>query len=372
MLTGTLGIRLVLLIGKTIPLPAPAPLTTALRNVQVTTDDQRRDGFQIRFTVGRDAVVDSSIVASGIVDPLTRVVIGVLFGPVPQVLIDGVVTNHELSPGDEPGTSTLTVTGSDLSKLFTLDERNEEYPNQPDFVIAAQVMARYATYGIIPAPAPTSDFPIQIDRIPRQTENDFDFLTRIAERNGFVFFIQPVTIGVTTAYLGPQPRIGLPQPAITVGMGPSTNATGLGFSYDGLAPVGVKGSFVEPFFKTSIPLPALPPLKVPPLALKPAPAHRTVLTRDTGDKNPIQAGLAGLAASTNAPDAVTAQGTLDAARYGHALRARGLVGVRGAGLSYDGLYYVRSVTHTIERGKYSQSFQLSREGHISTLPVVPT
>ena len=58
--------------------------------------------------------------ATGIVDPLTRVVIGVLFGAVPDVLIDGVVTNHELSAGDEPGTSTLTVTGSDLSKLFSI------------------------------------------------------------------------------------------------------------------------------------------------------------------------------------------------------------------------------------------------------------
>ncbi len=369
-MVGALGVRLVLLVGKTIPLPAPAALTTALRNVTVTTSDRTGDGFQIRFTVGRDAVVDSSLVATGIVDPLTRVVIGVLFGAVPDVLIDGVVTNHELSAGDEPGTSTLTVTGSDLSKLFSLDERNEQYPNQPDFVIAAQVMARYATYGIVPAPAPTTDFPIQIDRIPRQQENDFDFLTRIARRNGFVFYVEPVTLGVSTAYLGPENRIGLPQPAITIGMGASTNAHGVSFSYDGLAPVGVKGSFVEPFTKISIPLPALPPLKVPPLALKPAPAYRTVLTRDTAQRNPVQAALAGLAQATNAPDAITGRGTLDTARYGHALRARRLVGVRGAGLSYDGLYMVHGVTHTIERGKYSQAFQISREGTVSTTPVV--
>ena len=32
-MVGALGVRLVLLVGKTIPLPAPAALTTALRNV---------------------------------------------------------------------------------------------------------------------------------------------------------------------------------------------------------------------------------------------------------------------------------------------------------------------------------------------------
>jgi hypothetical protein len=48
-----------------------------------------------------------------------------------------------------------------------------------------------------------------------------------------------------------------------------------------------------------------------------------------------------------------------------------LVGVRGAGFAYDGFYYVDSVTHSIKRGEYKQSFKLSRNGLISTLPRVP-
>ena len=44
----------------------------------------------------------------------------------------------------------------------------------------------------------------------------------------------------------------------------------------------------------------------------------------------------------------------------------------GAGLPYDGLYFVRQVTHTIVPGtSYTQSFSLSREGTVSTLPAVP-
>ena len=56
---------------------------------------------------------------------------------------------------------------------------------------------------------------------------------------------------------------------------------------------------------------------------------------------------------------------------GDVLRARSLVGVRGAGLAFDGLYYVSEVTHRIQRGEYKQDFKLVRNGLISTLPEVP-
>ena len=59
-------------------------------------------------------------------------------------------------------------------------------------------------------------------------------------------------------------------------------------------------------------------------------------------------------------------------RYGGLLKSRQLVGVRGAGLPFDGLYYVKSVTHEIKRGAYKQSFTLARNALISTVPTVPT
>jgi hypothetical protein len=58
-------------------------------------------------------------------------------------------------------------------------------------------------------------------------------------------------------------------------------------------------------------------------------------------------------------------------RYGHILKARGLVGVRGAGQAFDGLYFVKNVTHTIKKGEYKQSFTLTRNGLVSTVPSVP-
>jgi len=67
---------------------------------------------------------------------------------------------------------------------------------------------------------------------------------------------------------------------------------------------------------------------------------------------------------------VTVSGELESVRYGNVLRPRGLVGLRGAGRTYDGTYYVRSVTHSISQLSYRQSFSLSREGTGALLPVV--
>ena len=47
-----------------------------------------------------------------------------------------------------------------------------------------------------------------------------------------------------------------------------------------------------------------------------------------------------------------------------------LVGLRGAGYTYDGFYYVKSVTHSITRGEYKQNFSLTREGVGSISPAV--
>ena len=70
-------------------------------------------------------------------------------------------------------------------------------------------------------------------------------------------------------------------------------------------------------------------------------------------------------------DCAFGSGALEVARYGHVLQARALVGVRGAGLAYDGLYFVTKVTHDIRRGGYTQQFSLARNGLISTVPAVP-
>jgi len=370
MFENVLGIRLLLLIGKTVPLPASADVMNALTRVEVSNDAQSGDGFQMTFSLGKDTVLDYNLMLAGSLEPMKRVIVGVLFGAVPEVLIDGIITHHQFQPSNEPGQSTLTVTGKDVSVMLDLKEKNAKFENQPDFVIVTRLLIEYAQYGLVPQVTSTADVPIMIQRIPRQQETDMRFIQRLAQRNGYVFYIEPLTLGVNTAYWGPENRLSLPQSALTMNMGPATNLKSLSFARDPLAPVETEGSFVEPFTKMSLPIPSLPSLRVPPLALCPDQPQRKILQRETAGQSPVTAATTALASVTNSPVSVTGTGEIDTLRYGSVLRARKPVGVRGVGFNYDGNYYVSRVTHTIERGKYEQRFSISREGTGSLLPVV--
>jgi len=131
---------------------------------------------------------------------------------------------------------------------------------------------------------------------------------------------------------------------------------------------------LDPFTKKipiPIPVPNINAFK-PPLGARPTPPAKVEFASDVAQQRPDEAARGILGFLMNNAEAITANGSLDVLRYGQILRARMLVGVRGAGLAYDGLYYVNSVTHNIKRGEYKQNFTLARDGLISLTPrVVP-
>ena len=119
-----------------------------------------------------------------------------------------------------------------------------------------------------------------------------------------------------------------------------------------------------------IPIPDITPLN-PPLGLIPPLPVRIEAVQGTDQASPLTAVMMGLAEASRSSDAVFATGTLDVLRYCNILKARKLVGVRGAGVAFDGLYYVSKVTHNIKRGEYKQTFELKRNGLVSTVPAAP-
>ena len=128
--------------------------------------------------------------------------------------------------------------------------------------------------------------------------------------------------------------------------------------------------FQEPFSKApiGIPIPDVTPLN-PPLGLVP-PLPPKIEQPRRHRAHVAAVGADGRASPTPASTATrcSAPAGSTSARYGRLLKSRQLVGVRGAGLPFDGLYYVKSVTHDIERGEYKQSFSLARNALISTVP----
>jgi hypothetical protein len=315
-------------------------------------------------------------VAGGAAPPLVRVVIAVTLNGGTEVLMDGVMTNHEVGGGSADGVPVLTVTGEDLTKVMDyFDFSGIPYPAMPDFARVALILSKYAVLGVIPMVIPSVliDVPIPTSRVPLQRGKDLGYIRELAEKVGYVFYLDPgPAIGVSRAYWGPEIKVGAPQPALNVDMDAHTNVESLSFRFDTESATLPMLLIQEPNTKAPIPIPVPPitPLSPPLGAIPPIPKKLEWIT-GLAKYNPVQAALIGVAKAAKSQEALRANGSLDVLRYGRVLKARKLTGVRGAGTAFDGLYYVRSVTHNIERGKYTQDFELSRNGLVSTLPNIP-
>ncbi len=381
----SLGINLGLLIGPTIPLPAPLSIIDSIQSVEVTNTDEGRDGFQIVFSVGRgglaggggqaDSILDYGLVSNPLLKQFNRIIIMITFEAFPKVLVDGIITHRQLNPSNEPGESTLIITGEDVSIMMDLEEKSETHPNQPDMLIVHKIILSYAQYGLVPVVKPpiSVDVPLIVDRIPTQQSTDLEYIVNLARSHDHIFCIEPTAPGINAAYWGPLDLIGLPQKALSINMGPDTNVSSINFQYNALKPILVNGSVMDRTTNATMPVRTFASLR-PPLSSQPAvlvnqPNVRTKKFRSSG-VNALQAFSIAQSETDRSMDVLTVTGEMDGLIYGNVLRARKLVGVRGAGYGHDGFYYVKNVTHKIMIGSYKQTFTLTREGLGSLTPLV--
>jgi len=370
------GVYLTLMVGPVVPIPVPQVVLDALTGVEVMVNDTGASGFQLTFTLSNDSPLHTLFLLTGSNPiPFMRVIIIATLNGIPNVLMDGVITNQQVAPGGDASHSTLTVTGEDLSALMNQQEFSGlPFPAMPAEARVALTLVKYAFLGIIPLVIPSIllDVPIPTEEIPTQQGTDLAYIRQLADNVGYVFYIDPGPVpGTSIAYWGPQVKVGIPQPALNINMDAFTNVETLTFNFDSQSrtlPV-VLIQNAETKIPIPIPIPEISPLN-PPLGLIPPSPNKIEFLNDTAKLNPIRAALEGLRRASKSTDAVTGSGSLDVIHYGRILKARQLVGVRGAGLAFDGLYYVNSVTHSIKRGEYKQSFKLSRNGLVSIVPQV--
>lgn len=372
------GLHLTLMIGPAVPVPAPKEVVDAITQIQVNHSPQR-SGFQITFAISKESLLLTTLLPAGYFDPLiTRVVIIVTINGLPNAIMDGLVTRQEMTPSSEPGQSTLTITGEDLSLAMDVVQLPRPFPAMPDVVQVYTILAPYVVLGIVPVVIPPFINTVELPTRHHDSQyhaTDREYLRRLAANVGYVFYVDPGPAPMSSiAYFGPDIRLPIPQKALTINWDSADNVTSLSFSLDGLAKKILVATIQDPIAdRVAFPVP-IPNINVlrPPLGARPTPPTKVEFTEDLAGLQPdvaVKKIIGKLMAST---DAITVQGSLDVMRYGQILRARMLVGVRGAGLAYDGMYYVNSVTHTLKRGEYKQNFTLSRDGLISNTPkVVP-
>lgn len=364
-----LGIQLNLRMGPTVAIPVPKIVIEALESVVVSQSDEGRSGFQLTFRVGRGPadIFDNPLLADKLVQANTRVIVTVIHNAAPRVLSDGLVTHQQVVPGQKPGDSKLVITGEDVSLAMDREEKVVEHPALPELLIVPKICLAYAQYGLIPIPVPPLilDPPNPMERIPVQRGTDLEYLKYIAGRYGYVFYVEPgPRPGINLAYWGPPVRIGKPQPPLTVNMGPVTNVKEIHFSYDSQKPVQVSGDVQDGRLNVQLPAQAFNSTRK--LLSQGAPkrdAMRKVLAPPYSGQSLQQMwALAQGLMDASFDQVVHAKGEVDMLCYRGILEPRKLVGLRGAGREYDGTYYVKSVTHHIQKDSYRQSFEITREG----------
>ncbi|MEQ1742865.1 MAG: hypothetical protein ABL869_10275 [Candidatus Nitrotoga sp.] len=375
------GIHLTLMIGPIVPVPVPQMVMNALDSVQVTTAAGSASGFQMSLQFSSKSELNTFFIIAGAMNsgpatPPLRVMLIITLNGTPQPLFDGVMTNVEVHAGSNGSPGTVTVTGEDLTKVMNMfDFSGLPYPAMPIEARVALICAKYAAFGLIPLIIPVlfPDVPIPVDKIPAHRGTDLQYIQQLAEEAGYIFYIEPGPVaGTNIAYFGPEIKVGIPQPALNVDMDALTNVENMSFSFDptkGVLPVVfIQNQLTR--IPIPIPIPNINPLQ-PPLGLLSTSISNIKILKDTAKMNPMQAILRGLNEAKKSQDSVSANGSINVLRYGRPLKARQLVGVRGAGIAYDGLYFVSSVTSTLKRGEFKQSFNLTRNGLVSITPRVP-
>lgn len=358
------GIHFSMLTGLP-PEPVPREIADSFLSAQIKQTTKGRSGFSLTFAFGKTSGARRRF-EKGWFDPPRRMVLTAMVNGKSQVLIDGVITRHEVASSNEPGQSRLVVVGEDLSRLIDLIDFSWifKYPAMPAEARVAIILAKYLPLGMVPIilPSVNVDIPIPTSRIPSHYGTDLQYITHLAQSVGYTFFVEPGLVpGQSFSYWGPEFTLSPPQPPLIVNSDASSNVDNLTFSFDGFSKTLYLMLIRDEKLPVPIPIaiPDVNPLS-PPLGLRPPVPLRVEPLRGISHYNPAQAIMIGLSKAARAAEVITGSGALNVTRYGQPLRPRRLVEVKGAGYPHDGLHFVRSVTHDIKPGEYKQSFTLAR------------
>jgi hypothetical protein len=366
------------------PLPAPPPLITALQKIEVESSTDVASVFRITFGMTQATGIDWDLVGpeyeETIFRPFTPVQIRVLAGiGIPSAIINGYITGQQASYDDQSGASKLEISGMDATVLMNLQEKVMPWPMLPDSQIADAI---FAQHGIIPNTFPTLPTLIEPEGTTTQRGTDIRFLRRLAQRNGYECYVQPnPQTGLDIGYFGPPMNLPVADAVLNVRMSPETNVSEFKVNYDMARPTTAVGLGLD--VKTMAPsaFPSLVPATPPPVAgLYPFGTPMGVDNAVTRSIGPLSQPLIfstetgqfmapGLAAATQgivnrSSWAVVAEGTVGS-DVG-ILHPGGTVNVRGAGIAFNGSYYLTRVSHIIDCTSYVQKFQAKRNALIMT------
>jgi phage protein D len=281
-----------------------------------------------------------------------------------EEVITGYITHVKPSFSPDLTQCTLDVWGMDGSVLMDREEKLQAWPNKKDSDIAAEI---FSLYGMTPETEDTGVTHDEAIATIIQRETDIQFLRRLALRNGFECYVEG-----TTGYFRPPNMEAPPQPVLAVHFGDETNVKRFALEVNGLTPAHVAMFQVDRASKEVLDVtvetgqqPALGQTDAAGLLAMSMRPGRVVVGGVVATGHPEMTALCqGL--YHQGAWFVTGEGEIAANDYGHVLRARRTVTIKGVGETYSGVYYVTHVTHTFTPEGYTQLFRVKRNGLLPT------
>jgi phage protein D len=286
------------------------------------------------------------------------------FGDETEELTSGYLTHVKPVFDPDPTACALELWGMDASVLMDRQEKLKDWPDKKDSEIASEV---FGLYGLTPEVDDTEVIHDAAVSTVIQRETDMQFLQRLALRNGFQCFVEAGS-GYFLA-----PRLDEePQPVLAAHFGEETTLVRFSAEVDALSPTNVAMFQLDRLEKEVLDTAA-------------ESSQQTALGAE-GPQDLLGTGMesgrvyVGMSATTGSAEMallcqglfhraewfVKAQGEVLANRYGHVLKPRRTVTIKGVGETHSGVYYVSRVTHSFTADAYVQRFEAQRNGIMPT------
>lgn len=342
--------------------PASLELLDVIQQIEIEDHAEMADMLRMSVAIAvKDGCVGWSVIDDNTFQRLTKIRVNVNVGSgKTEPLIEAYVTEANANFANQPGQSVLNIVAMEPTVLMNLVEDNKAWPNMADSDIADRMFRDHQFTPVVDQTQPTWQ---ENDYVPMQRGTDIQFLQALAKRNGFECYVElnPDSGQVEGHFHLPKLQ-QTPQGVLSVNMGDATNVNSFNARFDHLGPTTAKTSNIDIDSKddqdTDADEQELTDLGATPSLASTNP--RQVLLSGTGLSSTGELKTAAQAEVDRSSWAITADGEISTVAYGDILRAKRPVLVRGAGPQFSGMYYVQSVTHTINGDGYSQRFSLKR------------
>lgn len=281
------------------------------------------------------------------------------FGGTVEELVSGYITHIRPCFHPDPSQSILEIWGMDKSVLMNRKEELIAWTNKTDSDIALAILGNYPFSAVIEDTGVSHE---EDTSTIIQRETDLRFLRRLARRNDFECYMEGDTL-----YFGKVDADDVSQPVLACQFGGDTNVRCFSLNVDALKPANVtsfnadrkKKDTIESSVDSSL-TEALGGTDSAGLLSGGIPPASVFAVATPVDEQQ-QSDTACQSVYHKARWFVTAEGQIAGNLYGHALKVRKNVTIKGVGDTYCGKYLVSHVTHTFTPEGYVQYFKLKRD-----------